>query len=115
MKNNILFTVFIFSLLCSCSKKKCNIIPISGLAIDTTKIANKAIPYKSIDGMTANLTVKGYYNSYRENSIKTLMNHRECSHSIGLEYEFKNETLNIRIDKTNDDEFHLSLFNHYFD
>ncbi|MEW4925448.1 hypothetical protein [Algibacter sp. 2305UL17-15] len=102
------FLLIFFSLLFSCSKKKCKVISINQSIIDTTKIKRNYV-FKNQSRGIDSLIVIDYYNYNKEQKTKSLMSYSECGHSIGLSYKFRKESINIQLEKKSKAEYVFSI------
>ncbi len=112
----ILIYCLILISLYSC-EKKCELVPISNNVFNVEKIKNQTVILKyhnSIDSLTFN----DKYDSYTEKSYSGPLKHVVCKHSKAYKYNFRNETIEICLDKNENGSLNLSLngwFNKLFD
>ena len=94
-------------MLLSC-ERKCNLKPIPKNIFDVEKIKPESVILesgKNIDSLTFN----DKYDSYIENSFKGPMKYEECGHHKSYTYNFRNETIQVCLDKNDKEIFELSL------
>ena len=106
IKPVFLFLLILFN---SCSDtKKCDLKPIASNVFDLGKITKETVILKcgkEIDSLILN----DKYDIYTEESFKGLMNYRECGHSKSYTYNFRNEPIQVCIDKS-ENNLELSLY-----
>mgnify|MGYP006209542601 CR=1 FL=1 len=103
----IIINFLILLLLLSC-ERKCNLKPIPKNIFDVEKIKPESVILesgKNIDSLTFN----DKYDSYIENSFKGPMKYEECGHHKSYTYNFRNETIQVCLDKNDKEIFELSL------
>jgi hypothetical protein len=103
----IFINLLIFIFLSSC-EKKCELKPIPKNIFDIEKIKSESITLESGRNLDI-LNFKDKYDSYTENSYNGLLKYEECGHHKSYTYNFRNETIQVCLDKNDKEIFELSL------
>ena len=104
----VLTIYLIILIFCNSCEKKCELkaIPKNIFDVELIKRENLILKCgKNIDSLTFN----DKYDSYVENSFKGPMKYEECGHHKSYSYNFRNETIQICLDKNDKEVFELSL------
>lgn len=91
------------------SREKCTLPPISDNVFDINKIPEKNLTLTSGNNIDS-LVFINKFDSYEAESIKTLMNYRECEHSKGYNYNHRGETIEIVLRKNEDEKLTLDVY-----
>lgn len=105
MKSNITFLAILMVFI-SCGKK-CELKPIPSTIFDLGKI-QKSVVLKC-GKETDSLTFNDKYDIYTNESYKGIMKYEECGHSKAYVYNFRNETINVSLTKTDQEILELDL------
>lgn len=89
-------------------ERKCKINPIPANVFDVSKIKPKSVLLKCNNEIDS-LTFNDKWDSYTETSFKGPMNIRRCGHSKSYKYNFRNETLQVILDKNENSIFELQV------
>lgn len=92
---------------CGC-ESECEIEPISKNIFDINKIDSKDLIITSQNN-TDTLKFIEKWDSYTETSFKGLMNYRECGHNKSYKYGFRNETIQVALNKNDQQVIELEL------
>ena len=103
MQKIIILVLIFVSISC---EKNCELKRIEENVFDLSKLKEKYF-LTSDSNETDSLILINKIDVYQNNSISTLMNYRECEHFKAYEFEFKNETVEISLRKTDKNKFEL--------
>lgn len=113
----IIFIYFLALISLNSCEKKCNLKPIPKNVFDLEKIKEETVNLKSGNNIDI-LIFNDKYDSYTEKSFNGPMNKVDCGHSKSYIYKFRNETIQISLDKNDEGILELDLtgwFNKTFD
>jgi len=91
----------------SCSRK-CELKPIPNNVFDLEKVNKKTVLLKCGKELDS-LTFNDEYDIYTKESYKGPMKYEECGHSKAYKYNFRNETIEIYLDKNDKEILELGL------